>query len=135
MGKNVQAVAKNSEDWRRQPLGENVGILRAWGYVKDASFAESHPVMNEVQVNLNMLSALMLGRVARKIRCVDIVTIHDSSTSRRKLEFMEKLTQPARLSHTVSNASVLSFCTRTRDGWLPLRRPRNKVVTEKNTES
>jgi hypothetical protein len=47
----------------RKTLGEDVSELEGDRYMENPNISDSHPVTNEVQVNLHMLRLLMLNRV------------------------------------------------------------------------
>ena len=60
---DVKTGTKLREDRSRKSLGENVGELRSGGNMKNADITKSIALPNEVEINLNMLGALMLNGV------------------------------------------------------------------------
>ena len=77
--------------------------------MQDPGFTKCHAITDEVQIDLNMFSALMLNGIARKIRGTDVITIDYCGTPRRMLELIEEVTEPTCLGNTISHATVLSF--------------------------
>jgi len=62
--------------------------------MKNTDVANSNPFPDEVEVNLDMLCALMLNRVGRQIHGTHIVTIDKSRASQRSMKFLEQLAEP-----------------------------------------
>lgn len=79
--------------------------------MKNSSFPKSHTVTHEVEINLNVLCVLMLDQVGSKVGGADVVTVDNSGACGWATKIMEKLEKPASLYNTVSNTSVLRFCT------------------------
>jgi hypothetical protein len=50
-----------------------------------------------------------------------------------KIELQKKVVDPTGYRDNISNTSMFSFSTKTRESRLPFGRPRYKIVTEKNT--
>jgi hypothetical protein len=51
------------------------------------------------------------------------------------MELLEKLVQPATLSNSMGDSTVLRFSTRARDIVLSFGRPRHQVVTKEDAEA
>jgi hypothetical protein len=60
---DVQAGSELREDCRGKPFGEDVYILGGSRHMENTDITESHPIPNKVQINLNVLGALMLDGV------------------------------------------------------------------------
>jgi hypothetical protein len=60
---DVQAGSELREDCRGKPFGEDVCILGGSRHMENTDITESHPIPNKVQINLNVLGALMLDGV------------------------------------------------------------------------
>jgi hypothetical protein len=72
------------------------------------------PLANEVKIDLDMFHD-----VVAENRCAPCSWI---------VELLEQLTEPRCLSHAVCHGTVLGLDAGAGDDWLPLRRPRDKVV-------
>jgi hypothetical protein len=66
---------------------------------------------DEVEVNLNMLRALILNRVGGHVDGADVVTIYQCGTVKSSTKLLKELTQPCRLGDSVSHCAILSFST------------------------
>ena len=98
----------------------------------DADITNSNTLPHEVKIDLNVLGALMLNRVGGHVDGTDVVAVDQRSVPRRCMKLNEKLTQPSGFCNTISHCAILSFSTGPGDCILPLRRPGNQVVPEKN---
>jgi hypothetical protein len=98
--------------------------------MKNPNIANSHPVTNEVQVNLHMLRPLMLNLVGGEVHGADVVAVDECALGERAVKLNQELSEPGRLSHAVSNNLVLRLSTRARDNRLSLRRSRDQVAAE-----
>jgi hypothetical protein len=95
--------------------------------MKNPNITDSHPVTNEVQVNLHMLRLLMLNRVSGEVHGTDVVTVDERALGEQAVKLSQELSELGRLSHAVSNSPVLSLSTRVcrlddQDIRLPLRK-------------
>jgi hypothetical protein len=75
----------------------------------DADDPDSNALRDEVKVDLDMLRALMQDRVDREVEGADIVAVDQRAPSVGNVKLLEKLTQPARLSHAISNSPVFGL--------------------------
>jgi hypothetical protein len=100
--------------------------------MENPNISNSHPVMNEVQVNLHMLRPLMLNRVGGEVHGADVVSVDERALGERALKLSQELSEPRRLSHAVSNGPVLRLSTRARDNRLSLGGPGDQVATEED---
>lgn len=60
--------------------------------MKNLDVTKGDPFTNEVKVNLNVLSALVLNGVARHVDDADVVTVNHCSTAQGGMKFKEELT-------------------------------------------
>jgi hypothetical protein len=100
--------------------------------VQYTSFTEGDSFSNEVQVNLDMLRALVLDEVGGEVDNTDIVTINNCGAAKRTSKFLQKVTQPTGLSDSIRNSVIFSLCTRLGHCRLTLGQPRNEIVPEKH---
>jgi hypothetical protein len=98
--------------------------------MENPNIADSHPVTNEMQVNLHMLRPLMLNRIGGEVHSVDVVTVDERALGERAVKLNQELLEPRRLSHAVSNSPVLRLSTRAGDNLPSLRQLGHQVATE-----
>jgi hypothetical protein len=79
--------------------------------MQDAEITNGNTLVDEVEVNLNMLRALMLNRVGGHVDSADVVTIYQCGTVKWSTKLLEELTQPCRLGDSVSHCAILNFST------------------------
>ena len=91
--------------------------------MENPNIADSDPVAHEVQVDLHMLRPLMLDGVSGEIHGADVVVVDERALGERAVELRQKLSEPGRLRHAVSDSLVLRLSTGAGDNWLPLGRP------------
>jgi hypothetical protein len=53
--------------------------------MKNFDLAESHAISDKVEIDLHMLRALVLNRIARHIHSTNVVVIDDGGSSRRMM--------------------------------------------------
>ena len=103
--------------------------------MKNTNITSGNPLANEVEVDLDVLGALMLNRVGGHVHRADVVTVDQDGSTERNVKFLEKLAQPRSLCDSTSDDAILGFCTGVRDILLPLIRPRDQVVTEEHSKA
>ena len=64
---------------------------------------------DEVYIDLNMFSSLMLNRVGGEIYGTDIIAVDYCGPGDMYLHFEQKVAQPRSFGHGISDASILSF--------------------------
>jgi hypothetical protein len=75
-GAYVKTGANLREDRSGQPLGEDVRkLIHRWD-MKNTNITNDNALTDEVEINLDMLRALMLNRVSGQVYTTDIVTIN-----------------------------------------------------------
>ena len=62
---------------------------------------------NEVKINIDMLRALMLDRVAGEVDGVDVVAVDKGASGQRTVQFLEKLTQPGSFNNAIIDGAVI----------------------------
>jgi hypothetical protein len=77
--------------------------------MQHAEITNGNTLADEVEVNLNMLRALMLNRVGGHVEGADVITIHQSGTVKRSTKLLEELVQPCRFGDPVSHCVILCF--------------------------
>ena len=79
--------------------------------LKDTKITNCNSLPDEVKINLNVLSALVLNWVGGHVDRADVVTIDQRGTAKRGMEFLKELTQPVSLGYTISHCVILSLST------------------------
>ena len=103
------------EKCERKAFGEDIGILRAGGHMKNTYGPGSNLIANEVDVDLNVFGALVLHRVGGHVYGADVVTIDNGGLGRRAKKFVEKIAYPACFCNRISNSSIFCLCARAGD--------------------
>ena len=88
--------------------------------MKNADITNSNPLTDKVEVDLNMLRALVLDGDGGEVHSADVVAVNEGAPTKRLVELEEELAQPRHLGHAVSHGAVLSLSTRAGDHGLPL---------------
>ena len=91
--------------------------------MKDTKITNGNPLPDEVEVNLNMLGALMLNRIGGHVDCTDVVAIYQCSAAKRGVKLLKQLAQPCGLGDTISHCAILGFNTGSGDCVLMLLEP------------
>ena len=79
--------------------------------MKDTKITNRNPLPNEVKINLDVLSALMMNRVGGHVDRANVVTVHQCSAVQRGVKLLKELAQPGGLGDTISHCTILSFST------------------------
>jgi hypothetical protein len=103
--------------------------------MKNPHISDGNPLANEIEVELDMLHALMLDGVGGKIHDADVVAIDKCDPGQQIVQLLEQLTKPCRLGDVVGHSAVLGLGTGAGDNRLPLRRPGDEVVTKEHGET
>ena len=111
---DVETGPKLAKHRGRETLGEDVGELRRRRDVKDPDVSNGNQLADEVEINLDMLRALMLDGVGGEVHIADVVAVDEGAATKRLVELEEELAQPGRLSHAVRHGAVLGLSTRAR---------------------
>ena len=86
---DVQIAVEIQEHYGRKTLREDVSKLESGGDVQNTHITEGDALSDEVEINLDMLRTLMLNWVRGEINHTDIVTIDNSRTPERLMEFLQ----------------------------------------------
>ena len=97
--------------------------------MKNTNFAESHLLVNEVYIDLNVLGTTVVDRVGCHVDSANIVAVNNYSNLQRDVEILKKLPQPAALGDNVSNRPVLGLRIGPGYRGLPFGRPRHQIVS------
>ena len=100
--------------------------------MRNADFTEGDSFSDEVQVDLDMLSSLMLNRVGGEVDSTDIITIDQCCSTKRTAKLLQKLAQPAGFSYSISDGPIFGLCAGPRHCRLTLERPGDEIVPEKH---
>ena len=102
--------------------------------MKNPHISDGDPFVNEVEVELDMLHALMLDGVGGEVHGASVVTIDKGAPRQRTVELLEQLSKPRCLGDVVSHNVVLGLGAGEGDDWLPLRRPGDEAVAKEHGE-
>ena len=69
--------------------------------MEDANIADNDTIVNEMEVDLHMLRALVLHGVGGELDHTDVVAICKCGTHEGVVELLELLSEPGRLGHVV----------------------------------
>lgn len=117
---NTQAASKIWEQWIRKTFRKDIGLLITGRNMKNSHLTCSDHVSR-------------LDRIGRHIDRNNIDTKDNSFRSERFVKLTKKITQRVCFSYDISNATILSLSTRTRNRVLSFRRPGKKICPEKHT--
>jgi hypothetical protein len=74
----METGSKQREQQGGESLGEDASELGSHQDVEDTNVSASNMLTDEVEINLNMLCALMLDEVDREVDSADIVIVDQS---------------------------------------------------------
>jgi hypothetical protein len=108
--------------------------LRSGRDMKNSYVSDGNLLANEVEIELDMLCALMLDGVGGEVHGVDVVTIDQGTSRQRAVQLLEQLTKPRRLDDVVDHDAVLSFGAGAGDDRLPLRGLGDEAVAKEDND-
>jgi hypothetical protein len=79
---NIKTGSKLLKYRRWETLGEGVGVLVYHGGMQNPNLTEGDTLPNKVEINLNMLCALMLDRISGEVGNTDVVAINQGGTAK-----------------------------------------------------
>ena len=79
---NVQAGSKLLKHRGGETLGEDAGVLRCRWDMKNPNLAKGDSLPNKMEINLNMLRALMLDWVGGEVDNTNVITIDQRGSAR-----------------------------------------------------
>jgi hypothetical protein len=88
-----------------------------------------------VDVELDMLRALMVDGVGGEVHATNVVTIDKCAPHQWTMQLLKQLTKPCHLGDAIGHNAVLGLGTRAGDDRLPLRGPRDETVTKEHGET
>jgi hypothetical protein len=86
--------------------------------VQDVDITDDHAFLHKVEVDLDMLHALVLNGLGGEVDGVDVVVVDEGALRQRSMELLKELPQPAGLHHAIGHGLALSLSTRVGDGVL-----------------
>jgi hypothetical protein len=89
----------------------------------DTDMIDDHAFPHKVEVNLDMLHALVLNGIGGEVDGTDIVVVNKGALRQRSMELLKQLPQPAGLHHAIGHGLVLNLGTQMGDDILTLQRP------------
>jgi hypothetical protein len=97
---SVETGPKFQKHQSGQTLRENIYELGGHQYVQDADITDVNAFPDEVEVDLDMLCALVLNRVGGEVDGAEVVAVDESALRQRSMELLEELPedQETRLS-------------------------------------
>lgn len=101
--------------------------------MQDTDIANGDVFPHEVEINLNVLGALVLNRVGGEVEGADVVTVDQGALCQRGVELHEELAEPAGLGHAIGDSPVLSLSTGAGDDGLALGGLGDEVVAEEHS--
>lgn len=108
---DVEAVSEFLKNRRRQAFGEYISILQGRGQMQNSNITNSNTITDELEIDLNMLDALMLDWIAGYINCTNVITVDQSGTMQRIVKLLKELVQPGGFGNSICHGMVLSFRT------------------------
>jgi hypothetical protein len=100
--------------------------------VQEADITDGNMFLDEVEVDLDMLCALVLNGVGREVGDADVITVDESALQQQGMELLEELSEPTSFSHTIGHDVILSLGAQAGDDVLALEGPGDEVVTEEH---
>ena len=100
--------------------------------MKNSNIPNGDALADEVEVDLDMLRALVLDRVGGEVNRADVVAVDEGAPSEMTVKLLEELPEPARLRHAVGHGAVLRLSARPGDDVLVLRGPEDEVLPEEH---
>ena len=79
--------------------------------MKDTNITSGNPLSDEVEVDLDVLGALMLNGVGGHVDGADVVAVDQNSSTKGDVKFLEKLSQPRHLCNSIGDNAILSLST------------------------
>jgi hypothetical protein len=83
--------------------------------VQDADVNDGNTFLDKVEVDVNMLCALILNGVGGEVDDADIVTVDESALRQWSMELLEELPEPTTFSHAIGHEAILNLGARMGD--------------------
>jgi hypothetical protein len=85
-----------------------------------------------VEINLDVLGALVLDGVGGHVDGADVVAVDQRRAARRSMKLEEQLSEPCGLGNAVGHNTILSFGAGAGHRVLPLRGPGHQIVSKEH---
>jgi hypothetical protein len=100
--------------------------------LEDVDLNDVKLLSNKMEINLHMLSALMLDGVGGEVHDIDVVMVDKGALRRQTLELMEQLVQPGGLNDVIGDRAIISLRARSGDDRLSFGQPGKHVVPQEH---
>jgi hypothetical protein len=100
--------------------------------VEDTNFLDGNSLADKVEIDLNMLGALVLNGVGGEVDGAGVVAVDQSGPQQGVVQLHKQLTKPACLCHAVGHGAVLRLSARAGDDVLTLWEPGDEVVAQEH---
>jgi hypothetical protein len=84
--------------------------------MENSYFTNLHFLADRMNGYFDLFGASMVKGTGGEVNCVNIVTIYNSWTWNRLMQFLKNLSDRAALSENMCNGPVFCFCARHRPG-------------------
>jgi hypothetical protein len=101
--------------------------------VQDADITDGNAFPDEVEVDLDMLCALVLNGVGGEVDGADVVVIDESALRQRSMELLKELPEPTSFSYAIGHGVILSLGARVGDDVLVLGGLGDEIVAKKHS--
>jgi hypothetical protein len=81
-------------------------LVKMSSYLQDTKI---NSLPDEVKIDLNVFSVLMLNWVRGHVDNTGVVAKHHCGASERGVQLLEKLTEPGGLDHSIGHRAILGF--------------------------
>jgi len=88
--------------------------------MQDTNITNGDTLSDEVEINLDVLRALMLHWVGGHVHSADVVAVDQRSAVKGSVELRQELAQLGCLGNAIRHCAILSFSTGSGDGVLAL---------------
>jgi hypothetical protein len=100
--------------------------------VEDLDLSKSNLIAHKVEINLNMLRALVLNGIAGHVDRLDVVAEDYCSAAKRGMKLHQELAKPGSLGYSIGDCTILCFCTGAGDRRLALGGPGDEIGAEEH---
>jgi hypothetical protein len=83
--------------------------------VQDVDVNDGNTFLDKVEVDVNMLCALILNGVGGEVDGADIVIVDESALRQWSMELREEPPEPTTFSHAIGHEAILNLGTRMGD--------------------
>jgi hypothetical protein len=72
----------------RKALGEDVSKLRGGGNMENSNIINGNPLTDEMEIDLNVLRALVLNWIGGQINCTNVITVDQCTPRQQSMQFL-----------------------------------------------